>query len=468
MYLRKVHIENIRSITELDWEIPAGQEAGWHVVIGDNGSGKSTFLRAVALILVGTDEAKALRQNWATWLGAEDSLGDIQVELLFDSNIDRPVLSLACDSQIIASVAAGVIFRMGKTIEAISEKLSMQLGDLADKTLSGKGTTTFGLTFSRDEREISFDSSKEHLVLINYKAETKGTFSAAYGPFRRFNGGDQTSESLFSTNPRLAAHLSIFSESVALTESLKWLKELKFKQLEQKPEGELLDRVIAFVNQEGFLPHHAQLTEISSDGVIFTDGEDSQVPVEELSDGYRSVLSMTFELIRQMARVFTPEQIFSSGDSSKVVAPGVILIDEVDAHLHPTWQRRIGLWFRKHFPNIQFIVTTHSPLVCQAAEHGSVWRLPKPGSGDKAEQVTGVELNRLLYGNVLDAYGTELFGEDVGRSDAGKELLQQLAVLNVKEVNQGLSKTEKKKQQELRATFPTSQPATNGQRKKGK
>ena len=52
------------------------------------------------------------------------------------------------------------------------------------------------------------------------------------------------------------------------------------------------------------------------------------------------------------------------------MAPGVVLIDEVDAHLHPTWQRRIGLWFREHFPKLQFIVSTHSPLICQAATVG--------------------------------------------------------------------------------------------------
>ena len=150
------------------------------------------------------------------------------------------------------------------------------------------------------------------------------------------------------------------------------------------------------------------------------------------------------------------------------------MIDEVDAHLHPTWQRRIGLWFREHFPNIQFIVTTHSPLVCQAAEHGTVFRLPAPGSEEKAEMVDGIALQRLLYGDVLDAYGTALFGDDVGRSEKGKEMMEELAELNVKEVNFGLNKTERARQRTLRGAFPTmpyrplvetSKAATNGQRK---
>src|SRR5262245_26190101 len=88
MYLRKVHIENIRSIAELDWEIPAGQEAGWHVVIGDNSSGKSTFLRAVSLVLVGMKEAIVLGADWQSWLRKKEKLGLIRLELHLDLNVD--------------------------------------------------------------------------------------------------------------------------------------------------------------------------------------------------------------------------------------------------------------------------------------------------------------------------------------------------------------------------------------------
>jgi len=56
--------------------------------------------------------------------------------------------------------------------------------------------------------------------------------------------------------------------------------------------------------------------------------------------------------------------------------PGVVLIDEIDVHLHPEWQRAIGVWLQEHFPRIQFIVTTHSPLVCPAANHGRIYHLP--------------------------------------------------------------------------------------------
>ncbi len=437
MYLRKVHIENIRSIAKLDWEIPKGKEAGWHVVIGDNGSGKTTFMRAAALALIGDQEAIALREGWREWVRNGEDTGLVEVELISRSGS-------------VESYAIG-LSRESKFPWTITNDDWLDVQD--DTELDG-----------------DFDDS-----FWDSPIGTVGEFSAAYGPFRRFSGGDQDSQEIFQNNPRLGAHLSIFDEKFALTEALKWLHDLDYRKAKQQPEGELLDRVKAFVSQEGFLPHHAKLTDISPDAVVFTDGDGKQVPIEELSDGYRSILSMTFELIRQMSAVFKPEQIFSTDDSSKIIAPGVVLIDEVDAHLHPTWQRRIGLWFREHFPNIQFIVTTHSPLVCQAAD--TVFRLPAPGSEEQAGMVTGIALQRLLYGDVLDAYGTALFGEDVGRSERGKEMMKELAELNVKEVNLGLSKTERARQQKLRAAFPsipykplleTTKAATNGRRKENK
>src|SRR5712671_2638426 len=128
------------------------------------------------------------------------------------------------------------------------------------------------------------------------------------------------------------------------------------------------------------------------------------------------------------------------------LAPGVVLIDEVDAHLHPTWQRRIGLWLREHFPKMQFIVTTHSPLICQAADVGTVWRLPQPGTNETGRMLAGVELDRLLYGNVLDAYSTEAFGEDINRSEESKKKLHRLAELNYKELHGQLTISERKEQ----------------------
>ncbi|MEQ8976076.1 MAG: AAA family ATPase [Coleofasciculus sp. C1-SOL-03] len=89
MYINEIEIINIRSIKNLSWEISLEQCAGWHVVIGDNGSGKSSLLRSVALALVGPTEAVALRQNWNDWLTQEQKKGTIRLDLSYDSDFDK-------------------------------------------------------------------------------------------------------------------------------------------------------------------------------------------------------------------------------------------------------------------------------------------------------------------------------------------------------------------------------------------
>jgi hypothetical protein len=247
----------------------------------------------------------------------------------------------------------------------------------------------------------------------------------------------------------------VFGENVALSESLLWLRELNYRRLEgAHEESELLNSLTLFVNQPGFLPNDVRLKGVTSKATEFEDANGSMVPVEDLGDGYRSILSMTFELIRQLNDLFTTDRVFSQ-DRSQVVAPGVVLIDEVDAHLHPNWQKEIGFWLTRHFPNIQFVVTTHSPLVCHAATSGSIFRLPAPGSDETARFVDGTELKRLLYGDILDGLSTSAFGVSTTRSEESYHLQNKLADLNLTELEQPLNQPEKAEQESLRQMFPT-------------
>jgi predicted ATP-binding protein involved in virulence len=176
-----------------------------------------------------------------------------------------------------------------------------------------------------------------------------------------------------------------------------------------------------------------------------------------MSDGFRSVLSLTFELIRQLIRAYGQDAVFKDIKAGNMVIdlPGVVLIDEIDAHLHPTWQTRIGFWFLQYFPSLQFIVTTHSPLICRACEKGSIWRLAAPGSNVPSGEVTGTDRERLIFGNVLDAYGTEAFGRSVERSQQSKEMLDRLAKLSALNSFGKISAAEKSELEALRKILPT-------------
>lgn len=66
----------------------------------------------------------------------------------------------------------------------------------------------------------------------------------------------------------------------------------------------------------------------------------------------------------------------SSENNPLAYTPGIVLIDEIDLHLHPQWQRVILPKLREHFPRVQFVITTHSPLVLQSLEKGNIFSLP--------------------------------------------------------------------------------------------
>ena len=70
--------------------------------------------------------------------------------------------------------------------------------------------------------------------------------------------------------------------------------------------------------------------------------------------------------------------------------------------------------------------------------------------------VTGTDLDRLLYGNVLDAYSTDMFGTGATRSDAAKKRLERLAELNMTEIHRNLTVLEREELDTLRATTPTA------------
>ena len=84
--------------------------------------------------------------------------------------------------------------------------------------------------------------------------QRSGWFSASYGPFRRFTGGDREEERLREARPISGRHLSLFRENISLTGTLRWLESLQFRKLEADPEGALLDAIQICENKKGSCP----------------------------------------------------------------------------------------------------------------------------------------------------------------------------------------------------------------------
>ena len=92
-----------------------------------------------------------------------------------------------------------------------------------------------------------------------------------------------------------------------------------------------------------------------------------ELPLEAMSDGARSVISMAADIAYRMARL-NPDM----GEDVTLKTAGVILIDEVDMHLHPSWQQTVVNDMVRAFPKVQFIMTTHSPQVLTSVPAESI------------------------------------------------------------------------------------------------
>ena len=139
---------------------------------------------------------------------------------------------------------------------------------------------------------------------------------------------------------------------------------------------------------------------------------DGLVTFPELSHGTRSVLDWVRQFESGMKRYY-------QGHSDWKKMPGVFIIDEIDAHLHPSWQRRIIPTLQRHFPNVQIFASTHSPMMVAGLKKGQVHLLKR----DETEQVVWSRNEQDIIGWTAD----EIYRTFMGIDDPTDELTVQRA-----------------------------------------
>jgi predicted ATP-binding protein involved in virulence len=111
--------------------------------------------------------------------------------------------------------------------------------------------------------------------------------------------------------------------------------------------------------------------------------------LEQLSDGYRNLLAVVLDFARRLAQVHPNWE-------NPLEAPGILLIDEIELHLHPQWQQKIIPNLRAVFPNTQLVVATHSPQVLTTVESRSIFILRDRELRAAPIQTYGAENKRVL------------------------------------------------------------------------
>lgn len=157
----------------------------------------------------------------------------------------------------------------------------------------------------------------------------------------------------------------------------RWFKKLAFSALQRGEASPALQAVRQAVQtcipgaQDFF--HDTEYDELT----IRLDKE-GLTPFNSLSDGYRNMVGMVADIAHRASRL-NPHH----GHDAARNTTGVVLIDEIDLHLHPKWQRRVVADLQQAFPRLQFIATTHSPFILQSLQPGEVIDLDRqPGPAD--------------------------------------------------------------------------------------
>ena len=424
MYIEKVTLKNIRGFADLEFDLarPDKKYAGWTVFTGDNGSGKSTLLKAIAIALTGKDTARALQPSFHRWIkdgkAAEDE-AFVQLEIVRVAGDDAIKKQ---GNKPAAHFPAKIVFVNGGRETTLSSSVP-----------SGKGQK-----YAPPDRTI-------------WSLDAEGWFSCGYGPFRRVFGASPEAMRVMVA-PATERFVTMFQEAASLAEVDQWLRNLKHKELESKAdERRQLALLLEFLRDD-LMPNQITVERVDSDGLWLKDRNGVQLSWGEMSDGYRAALALLADILRHLINAYGMDDLTERDADNKLVVKrsGVVLIDEIDAHLHPEWQQKIGFWLKQHFPHIQFLVTTHSPIICQAADENGLFVLPAPGSGNEPRALTSDEYRKVITSRPDTILLTSAFGLQNTRSPRAVEGRAELAKLEAKKRAGGaLTAAEVKREQQL-------------------
>lgn len=405
MYISKIKLKNYRKFEEIDIEF----DNYLSVLVGKNGAGKTSILEALTIAA-------------GTFFFALDGVSSIGIR---------------------ASDAYNKFFNIGEDID-VQKQFPVEITAIGHvngrkiewtRTLNSLG----GKTTSINAKDMTFISTDYQERLMKGDSSLKLPLIAYYGAGRLWDDHRENRAGIYRHNTRINGYIDCLDGSANVKLLLDWFRRMTFKSIQNGKSNEIyvavksameqcfsrltgIEDVKVLVNPDTFA------IEINYCGI---DKRRVQIPLDQLSDGYRCALSLIGDIAYRMATL-NPQL---SGDVLKETE-GIVLIDEVDLHLHPEWQQHILNDLTETFPKIQFIVTTHAPAIINSIFQGSLLVIDDNSHViDRGDDAYGKDINTvvktIMEANVRPKKIQEMFDEfynvlDDKNTQKSQEIIDEL------------------------------------------
>ena len=319
-FIEKIEVSNTRNLKKVEFSPSIGEYGGsWFAILGENGTGKSSLLQAVACALSGQRVVNGLKLKGADLIRPSCMQGEVKVHL---TGLSDPIT----------------------------------------------------LTIGRGDGRITVNPASPKIIVL------------AYGSTRLLSrNGKGSGSSASRVNIK-----NIFDPLALLSDGRAWLLGLN------KSEFDSFAKSIS-----ALLPPSDGSMLVRKKGEIYVQSPSRSDPIFRLSSGYQAILALAIDIMSVMRK----------GWDDMLAAEGVVLIDEIDAHLHPRWKLKIVGKLRTLFPRIQFIVSTHDPLTLKGLDSNEVGVMTRRVDGS-IEMMTSenTELPSPQYMKVDQLLTSEYFG----------------------------------------------------------
>lgn len=317
MFLRKLVLQNFKCLSklELDFEVTPAANRQWTLLLGENGTGKSNLLKAIALITCGSNALGEIIGNADTWIA------------------------------------------LGKTSCTIRAWLTTKKGEERELALKIKRGDSLSRLIANNQKALQLIDDAIDNAERNY-------FTVAYGASRRLvndNAGAVGYSEAGRYGSRAGNIRNLFDAGATLNPLATWIMDLDYR------DGKAGLAIIRDA-LNSFLPGISFHSIDKRQKQVLFETSDGLVPLEQLSDGYQNMAAWIGDLLFRVTDTFRDHR-------RPLDARGLLLLDEIDLHLHPKWQRLLYDFVSVKLPNFQVVATTHSALTAQQAGEGELFAL---------------------------------------------------------------------------------------------